>query len=25
MTPAEYRSRFAPLEYARGEVAGAAD
>lgn len=25
MTPAEYRSRFAPLEYVRGEVAGAAD
>ena len=25
MTPAEYRARFAPLEYARAEVAGAAD
>jgi len=25
MTPAEYRSRFAPLDYARGELAAAGD
>jgi AraC-like DNA-binding protein len=24
MTPAEYRARFAPMEYGRGELAGGA-